>query len=94
MVRGRRSGHRDVVYKVRTVNGDVVSRKVVRVSDRDSMLMARIATAREGILMGESGGTVLWAALQMARDLAFSDVVYGFGAGIFGFVAPAGLPPA
>jgi cystathionine beta-synthase len=42
---------------------------VVRVSDRDSMLMARAATAREGILMGESGGTAIWAALQMAREL-------------------------
>jgi cystathionine beta-synthase len=42
---------------------------VVRVTDRDSMLMARAATAREGILMGESGGTVLWAALQVAREL-------------------------
>ena len=38
---------------------------VIRVGDRDSMLMARVATAREGILMGESGGTVLWAALQI-----------------------------
>jgi cystathionine beta-synthase len=42
---------------------------VVRVSDRDSMLMARVATAREGILMGESCGTALWAALQVARDI-------------------------
>lgn len=42
---------------------------VVRVSDRDSLLMARVATAREGILMGESCGTALWAALQVARDL-------------------------
>jgi cystathionine beta-synthase len=42
---------------------------VVRVSDRDSMLMARVATMREGILMGESCGTALWAALQVARDL-------------------------
>lgn len=42
---------------------------IVRVGDRDSMLMARAATAREGILMGESGGTVLWAALQVAREL-------------------------
>ena len=41
---------------------------IVRVSDRDSMLTARLATAREGILMGESCGTVLWAALQVARD--------------------------
>ncbi|HVM24210.1 MAG TPA: pyridoxal-phosphate dependent enzyme [Candidatus Limnocylindrales bacterium] len=42
---------------------------VVRVGDRDSMLMARVATLREGILMGESGGTALWAALQVARDM-------------------------
>ena len=42
---------------------------VVRVSDRDSMLTARVATAREGILMGESCGTALWAALQLARDI-------------------------
>ena len=33
------------------------------------MLTARQATAREGILMGESCGTALWAALQLARDL-------------------------
>ena len=48
---------------------------VVRVSDRDSMLTARLATAREGILMGESGGTALWAALQVARDLDDRDAL-------------------
>jgi len=42
---------------------------LVRVTDRDSMLTARAATMREGILMGESCGTALWAALQVARDL-------------------------
>ena len=42
---------------------------IVRVSDRDSMLMARQATASEGILMGESCGTALWAALQIARSV-------------------------
>ena len=42
---------------------------VIRVSDRDSMLTARLATAREGILMGESSGTALWAALQLAREV-------------------------
>jgi len=49
---------------------------VVRVSDRDSMLMARAATAREGILMGESGGTVVWAALQVARELDDPDAIF------------------
>jgi cystathionine beta-synthase len=42
---------------------------IVRVSDRDSMLTARLATATEGILMGQSCGTALWAALQVAREL-------------------------
>jgi cystathionine beta-synthase len=41
---------------------------IVRVTDRDSMLTARQATAVEGILMGESSGTALWAALQVARE--------------------------
>ena len=49
---------------------------VVRVSDRDSMLMARIATIREGILMGESCGTALWAALHVARDLGDLDALF------------------
>jgi cystathionine beta-synthase len=31
--------------------------------------MARQATAAEGILVGESGGTALWAALQVARSV-------------------------
>ncbi len=49
---------------------------VVRVSDRDSLLTARIATAREGILMGESCGTALWASLQIARDLDDPDALF------------------
>jgi len=42
---------------------------IVRVSDRDAMLTARQGTAVEGILMGMSSGTALWAALQVARDV-------------------------
>jgi cystathionine beta-synthase len=49
---------------------------VVQVSDRDSMLTARLATRREGILMGESCGTALWAALQLARDLDDADALF------------------
>ena len=49
---------------------------IVRVSDRDSMLTARQATAAEGILMGESCGTALWAALQVARDLDDPDALF------------------
>ena len=49
---------------------------VIRVSDRDSMLMARAATAREGILMGESSGTAIWAALQHARTVDDPDALF------------------
>ena len=49
---------------------------VVRVSDRDSMLTARLATRREGILMGESCGTALWAALQLAREVDDQDALF------------------
>ena len=48
----------------------------MRVDDRDSMLTARRATAAEGILMGESCGTALWAALQVARDLDDPDALF------------------
>ena len=48
---------------------------IVRVGDRDSMLTARQATGAEGILMGESCGTALWAALQVARDLDDPDAL-------------------
>jgi cystathionine beta-synthase len=44
-----------------------VADQIVRVTDRDAFLTARQATAAEGILVGESGGTALWAALQVAR---------------------------
>jgi cystathionine beta-synthase len=49
---------------------------VIRVTDRDSMLMARLATAREGILMGESAGTAIWAALQHARAVDDPDALF------------------
>ena len=43
--------------------------RFVTVSDRDSFLMARRVTREEGILVGGSGGTAVYAALQMAREL-------------------------
>ena len=49
---------------------------VVRVGDRDSMLMARVATAREGIFMGQSCGTALWAALHVAREVEDPDALF------------------
>ncbi len=49
---------------------------IVRVSDRDSMLTARLVSACEGILMGESCGTALWAALQVAREADDRDALF------------------
>lgn len=47
----------------------------VRVSDRDSLLMARRVTREEGILVGGSSGSAVFAALEVARDLDESAVV-------------------
>src|SRR5439155_22857125 len=41
----------------------------VRVSDRDSLLTARAITRQEGILVGGSSGTALFAALKVAREI-------------------------
>ncbi|HYY46923.1 MAG TPA: cystathionine beta-synthase [Candidatus Angelobacter sp.] len=43
--------------------------RIVRVSDRDSFLLARRITREEGILVGGSAGTAMKAAMEVARDL-------------------------
>jgi cystathionine beta-synthase len=58
-----------------TYDADVAD-VIVRVSDRDAFLTARAATAAEGILVGESGGTALWAALQLARNVDDRDSLF------------------
>jgi cystathionine beta-synthase len=57
-----------------TFDPSVVDRWV-RVSDRDSLLTARAITRQEGILVGGSAGTAMFAALTVARDLPAESVV-------------------
>ncbi len=51
-----------------TFDATIVDRWV-RVSDRDSFLTARAITRQEGILVGGSAGTAMFAALTVAREL-------------------------
>jgi cystathionine beta-synthase len=46
-----------------------------RVSDRDSLLTARRITREEGILVGGSSGTAMFAALQLAKELDETAVI-------------------
>jgi cystathionine beta-synthase len=57
-----------------TYDPSVVDR-VVAVSDQDSFRTARQVTREEGILVGGSTGTAVWAALEVGRTLGPEDVV-------------------
>jgi cystathionine beta-synthase len=57
-----------------TFDPNVVDR-YVRVSDRDSFRTARAITRQEGILVGGSAGTAVFAALEVARELEESAIV-------------------
>jgi cystathionine beta-synthase len=58
----------------KTFDPQVVDR-YVRVSDRDSFLTARAITTQEGILVGGSSGTALYAALQVAPEFDVDAVI-------------------
>ena len=47
----------------------------VRVSDRDSFLTARRLTREEGILVGGSSGTAMFAALELAKELDAAGMI-------------------
>src|SRR5919112_607835 len=57
-----------------TYDPSVVDR-VVMVSDRDSFLTARRVTREEGILVGGSTGTAVWAAVHIGQELGPEHVV-------------------
>jgi cystathionine beta-synthase len=57
-----------------TYDRSVVDR-VVPVTDRDSFLTARRVTREEGILIGGSGGTAVFAALEIGKELGPDHVV-------------------
>jgi cystathionine beta-synthase len=49
--------------------------RVVAVSDRDSFATAQRVAREEGLLIGGSCGTAVWAALEVARTAAATDLV-------------------
>ena len=57
-----------------TFQYDIVDRWFT-VSDRDSLLTARRITREEGILVGGSTGTAMWAALQLAKEWDASKTI-------------------
>jgi cystathionine beta-synthase len=49
--------------------------RTVMVTDRNSFLTARRVTREEGILVGGSAGTAVWAAIEVGRELGPEHVV-------------------
>ncbi len=47
----------------------------MRVSDRDAFLTARAVTRQEGILVGGSAGSAVFAALEVARELDETETI-------------------
>jgi cystathionine beta-synthase len=55
-------------YLPQTVDMRVID-KILRITDKESFLMARRITREEGLLVGGSSGTAVAAAMRVARDL-------------------------
>jgi len=61
-------------YLPETVDMKVID-EMVRVSDRESFLMARRITSEEGLLVGGSSGTAAVAAIKLAKTLPADSVL-------------------
>jgi cystathionine beta-synthase len=55
-------------YLPQTVDMRVID-KILRITDKESFLMARRITREEGLLVGGSSGTAVAAAIRIAKDL-------------------------
>ena len=61
-------------YLPETVDMRVID-KILRISDKESFLMARRITREEGLLVGGSSGTAVAAAVRVAQQLSEGDVL-------------------
>ena len=68
VVRAGRSGSRDVVYKVRTVNGDVVSRTALKVSDQRAPVSRIVAVGTKPAVVAYASGSTVWDQLAQCES--------------------------